>query len=245
MAAHVLHSVEELLLYERLVESLDGLGLVAPTGDVAGVGGVAEHLPHGVRAEAAPARGPLLIDVQPLGEGAVGVLPGGVELEELTHVGRALRVGGGDAVLSLGVAPGEAAGEQSLAGLLAQAHLGPEGEGDRVVLVEDLVYGLREERGGVVGVGAEGLGYGDDVDAELCAQELLVALGLDRVAGEAAGVEHEHGVEAVLHRVLDQALKAGALVGVAAGLEVQVLLDQAHVVVGGVAGDGLPLAVGE
>lgn len=44
---------------------------------------------------------------------------------------------------------GEAAGEEALACLLAQAHLGPEGQRDRVVLVEYLVHRLREERGGV------------------------------------------------------------------------------------------------
>lgn len=46
------------------------------------------------------------------------------------------------------------------------------------------------------------------------------------VAREAAGVEHEHHFEAVLHRVLDQPLEVGALVREAAGLEVDVLLSQ-------------------
>jgi hypothetical protein len=70
------------------------------------------------------------------------------------------------------------------------------------------------------------------------------SLRLDRVAGEAAGVEHEHDIEAVLHRVLDQPLEVGALVGFASGLEVDVLLDQPHPVVVGVAGDRLALTVG-
>jgi hypothetical protein len=48
----------------------------------------------------------------------------------------------------------------------------------------------------------------------------------------------------VLHRVLDQPLKVRALIGEPAGLEVDVLLDQLQVVVGGVAGDGLALPVG-
>ncbi|HEV3034329.1 MAG TPA: hypothetical protein VGX72_06035 [Solirubrobacteraceae bacterium] len=69
-------------------------------------------------------------------------------------------------------------------------------------------------------------------------------LGLDGVPREAAGVEHEHDVEAVLHRVLDQPLEVGALVREAAGLEVEVLLDQPHVVLAGVARDGLALPVG-
>lgn len=106
------------------------------------------------------------------------------------------------------------------------------------------MHGLREERGRVVDVGAERLGDGDDLDFELCPQELLVVLGLHGVAGEAAGVEHEHHVEAVLHRVLDQPLEAGALVREPAGLEVDVLIDQPHVVLGRVVRDGLALPVG-
>ncbi|HEY3960134.1 MAG TPA: hypothetical protein VGL68_06440 [Solirubrobacteraceae bacterium] len=57
-------------------------------------------------------------------------------------------------------------------------------------------------------------------------------------------MKDEHDVEAVLHRILDQALEAGALVRVTAGLEVEVLLDQRHAVLSGVAGDGLALPVG-
>jgi hypothetical protein len=106
------------------------------------------------------------------------------------------------------------------------------------------VHGLRQERGGVIGVGAQGLGDGDDLDPELGAQQLLVVLGLDRVARETAGVEDEHDLKAVLHRVLDEALEVGALVCVPAGLEVDVLLDQLHAVVSGVPGDGLPLTLG-
>jgi hypothetical protein len=69
-------------------------------------------------------------------------------------------------------------------------------------------------------------------------------LGLHGVAGEAAGVEHEHHVKAVLHRVLDQPLEVRTLIREPAGLEVDVLLHQAHVVLGGVARDGLALPVG-
>jgi hypothetical protein len=69
-------------------------------------------------------------------------------------------------------------------------------------------------------------------------------LGLHGVPGEAAGVEHEHDVEAVLHRVLDESLEVGALVRFPAGLEVDVLINQPHPVLGGVAGDGLALPIG-
>jgi hypothetical protein len=47
---------------------------------------------------------------------------GGVALEEAAHVGRLLRVELGDAVRSLAVALRQAAGEATLAGLLAQPH---------------------------------------------------------------------------------------------------------------------------
>ncbi|HEV7937095.1 MAG TPA: hypothetical protein VGP18_03615 [Solirubrobacteraceae bacterium] len=106
------------------------------------------------------------------------------------------------------------------------------------------MHRLRQERGGIVGIRAERLGDGDHVDPKLGAQELLVALGLDGVAREAAGVEHEYDVEAALHPVLDQALEAGALVGFAAGLEVEVLLGELHTVVGRIASDRLALPVG-
>ncbi len=45
-------------------------------------------------------------------------------------------------------------------------------------------------------------------------------------------MEDEHHVEAALHRILDQPLEAGALVGFAAGLEVEVLVGKLHAVVG-------------
>lgn len=69
-------------------------------------------------------------------------------------------------------------------------------------------------------------------------------LGLHGVPREPARVEHEHHVEAVLHRVLHQPLEVGALVREPAGLEVDVLLHQPHAVLAGVAGDGLSLPVG-
>jgi hypothetical protein len=59
-------------------------------------------------------------------------------------------------------------------------------------------------------------------------------LRLHGVAREAAGMEHQHNVKAVLHRVLDEPLEVGSLISEAAGLEVDVLLDQPHVVLGGV-----------
>jgi DNA-binding XRE family transcriptional regulator len=57
---------------------------------------------------------------------------------------------------------------------------------------------------------------------------------LDRVSCESAGVEHEHHVEAVLHRVLDQSLEVGALVRLPASLEVDVLLNERHAVIAAV-----------
>jgi len=61
---------------------------------------------------------------------------------------------------------------------------------------------------------------------------------------ETGGVEDEHAVEAVIHRVLDQTLESRALVREPAGLEVEVLLAEGESMVGGVAGDGLALPVG-
>jgi hypothetical protein len=57
-------------------------------------------------------------------------------------------------------------------------------------------------------------------------------------------VEDQDGVELVGHGVVDEALEAGALVGGAAGLKVQVLVDQRQLMVGGVAADRLALPVG-
>jgi hypothetical protein len=204
-AAHLRDAIEQRLLDDRLVQAADLLGAVAASADVAAVRCVAEHLADGVGAEGAASGGALAVGVEPLGERAVGVQPGGVALEEAAHVGRLLGVGLGDPVGTLAVAPRQAAGEAALAGLLAQPHLDPEGERDGVVLVEDLVDRLRQERGRVVDVDAERLGDGDHVDAQLGAQQLLVALGLDRVPREARGMEDQHALEAVRHRVLDQA----------------------------------------
>ena len=50
--------------------------------------------------------------------------------------------------------------------------------------------------------------------------------------------------EHVEARVLDQALEVGALVRQSPGLEVEVLLDQRHAVLGGIARDRLALPVG-
>ncbi len=47
LAAHLLHAVEQGLLDDWLMESFDHLAAVAPSGDVASVGGVAEHLSDG------------------------------------------------------------------------------------------------------------------------------------------------------------------------------------------------------
>lgn len=88
------------------MQALDGLGPVTASGDVPCVCGVAEHLADGVDAEGSVAGGALLIDVEPLGESAVGVLAGGVHLEDAMHIGRLLGVGLGDPVLVLDVPHG-------------------------------------------------------------------------------------------------------------------------------------------
>ncbi|HEY3960135.1 MAG TPA: hypothetical protein VGL68_06445 [Solirubrobacteraceae bacterium] len=65
LAAELLHAVEQRLFDDRLVQASDRLAGVAVAGDVAGVGGVAEHLADGVHAERAPAGGALLVHIQP------------------------------------------------------------------------------------------------------------------------------------------------------------------------------------
>ncbi|MGA8365527.1 MAG: hypothetical protein WB709_13565 [Solirubrobacteraceae bacterium] len=49
--ADFLHAVEQLLADDRLVQSADAAALVAQPGDITGVGGVAQHLSHGVLPE--------------------------------------------------------------------------------------------------------------------------------------------------------------------------------------------------
>jgi hypothetical protein len=106
LAAHLLYPVEQRLLDDWLVQAFDRLGGVPSPGDVPGVGGVAEHLPNGVHAERPAAGGALIVDVQPRGEGAVGVLAGGVHLEQPADVRGLLGVGGGDLIRALDVSPG-------------------------------------------------------------------------------------------------------------------------------------------
>ncbi|HEV7937096.1 MAG TPA: hypothetical protein VGP18_03620 [Solirubrobacteraceae bacterium] len=81
LAAHQLHPVVEGLVHDGLVQALDGLAPVAAPGDVARVGGVAEHLAHGVDPKRTVARGALSAYVQPCRERAVGVLTCGVHLK--------------------------------------------------------------------------------------------------------------------------------------------------------------------
>jgi hypothetical protein len=102
---------------------------------------------------------------------------------------------------------------------------------------------LGQERRRVVDVGTERLRDRDDLDTQLRPQQLLVALGLNRVPREPRRVEDEDGLELPGHRVLDEPLKAGALIRGTAGLEVEIFIYEAETVVLGVAGDGLPLAV--
>jgi hypothetical protein len=69
-SANFLHAVEQLIADDRLVQSLDRTGLVAKAAHVSGVGGVAQHLPHGVLAELAIACGSRAGCVQLSGERA-------------------------------------------------------------------------------------------------------------------------------------------------------------------------------
>jgi hypothetical protein len=244
--ADLLHLLEQLVGHDRLVQPLDGTGLVAQPADVAGICGVAEHLPHGVLGELAVAGGACAFRVQPVGEAAVRLVAGGIALEHLPHQRRALRIGDGE--LAGGVAhvpPWEAADEVSLACLLAQPAAGPEGQRDGVVLVEHLVDGLGEERRWVGVVFAHRLGDGHDTDAESLAEELLVAPGLDLVAREPRCVEHEHHIELAGGGVGHQPLELRAGLGLPPPrVKVAVLADKVEVVLGGELGDRLPLRVG-
>ncbi|HKI66238.1 MAG TPA: hypothetical protein VJ989_03105 [Solirubrobacterales bacterium] len=133
----------------------------------------------------------------------------------------------------------------ALAGLLAQPGAGPEGERDRVVLVEHLVDRLGEEGGGVGRVFAHRLSDRDDADAEPLAQQLLVAAGLGLVSGKAGGVVDEDDVEALLGGVGHQPLELWPCVGLApTGVEVGVLLAEFEAVLGGELADLLALGVG-
>ncbi|HEY7962469.1 MAG TPA: hypothetical protein VID29_11155 [Solirubrobacteraceae bacterium] len=69
--ADLLHAVEQLLGDDRLVQAADRAALIAQPRDVAGVGGVAEHLPHGVLAERPVACAACAFGVEPFGERAV------------------------------------------------------------------------------------------------------------------------------------------------------------------------------
>ena len=196
--------------------------------------------------KARPAARPRALGVEPGGHRAVGLLPGRVALEQLANQRRPLGVGDGEAGVGVAhVAPGELAEEVALAGLLAQAGAGPEGERDRVVLVEHLVDRLGEEGRGIGRVLAHRLGDRDDADAEPLAQQLLVAAGLDLVSGEAGGVVDEDDVEALLGGVGHQPLELRPGVGLApAGVEVGVLLAEVETVLGGELADLLALGIG-
>jgi hypothetical protein len=111
------------------VQSFDRTGLVAQPADVSGVGGVAQHLAHGVLPELPAARSARPGRVQPRGEGAVGLLSGGVALEQLEHERRTRGVWDGDLGGEVAhVTPRQAADEVALACLLAQAAACPEGQ---------------------------------------------------------------------------------------------------------------------
>ncbi|HEY5193856.1 MAG TPA: hypothetical protein VIJ39_08305 [Solirubrobacteraceae bacterium] len=73
LAAHQLHPVVQGLVHDWLVQALDGLAPIAAPGDVARVGGVAEHLAHGVDSERTVTGGALSAYVQPRRERTVGV----------------------------------------------------------------------------------------------------------------------------------------------------------------------------
>ncbi|HTA96429.1 MAG TPA: hypothetical protein VK730_02155 [Solirubrobacteraceae bacterium] len=119
-SANFLHAVEQLIADDRLVQSLDRTGLVAKAAHVSGVGGVAQHLPHGVLTELAIASGTRAGCVQPCGERAVGLLAGGVTLEQSEHERRAPWIGSRELGVGVAdVAPREAADQMALAGLLA------------------------------------------------------------------------------------------------------------------------------
>nr|WP_244406539.1 hypothetical protein [Patulibacter medicamentivorans] len=219
--------------------------LVAQAGDIAGVGGVDEHLADRVLAEGAAAGGARAAGVEPLGDRPVGLLPGRVALVHLADQRRALGIGRGDPVLAADVAPGQLADEVALAGLLPKPGARPERQRHRVVLVEHLVDGLGQERRRVGRVVAHRLGDRDHADVERLSQELLVAAGLGLVPGEARRVVDEDDIEGPLGSVGHQPLKLRPRLGLApARVEVGVLLDDRQAILGGEGPDCLALGVG-
>lgn len=137
--ADLLDAVEELLVDERLMQAADRAVLAAESADVAAVGGVHEHLADGVLAERAVLGGADAADVEPLGERAVGLLPGRVALEQLADELGPLRIGDGESRVALAdVAPGKRADEMPLPRLLAQSGAGPERERDGVAPLDDV-----------------------------------------------------------------------------------------------------------
>lgn len=107
-SADLLHPVEQLLGDQRLVEATDGAVLAPQPADVAAVGGVDEHLAHGVLAEGAVFRGARAAGVQPFGERAIGLLTGRVTLEQLADQFCSFGVGYGETGVSIAdVAPRE------------------------------------------------------------------------------------------------------------------------------------------
>lgn len=86
---------------------------------------------------------------------------------------------------------------------------------------------------------------GDDADAELLAEHLLVAARLDLVAREARCVKDEHDVELALGGVGHQSLELWTRGGLApAGVEVAVLGDQLEIVLRRELADALALGIG-
>ncbi|HTQ69164.1 MAG TPA: hypothetical protein VMI13_10790 [Solirubrobacteraceae bacterium] len=92
---------------------------------------------------------------------------------------------------------------------------------------------------------AQRLSDGDDADAELLPQKLLVAARLDLVSREARGVVHEHHLELTLGGVRHQPLEFATPGRLApAGVEVAVLADEQELVLLGEPRDRLALGVG-
>ncbi|HTD09525.1 MAG TPA: hypothetical protein VK680_11595 [Solirubrobacteraceae bacterium] len=118
--ADFLHAIEQVLGDDRLVQPADAAALVTHPADVARVGEVGQHLAHGVLAEQPAASGAGALRVQPRGEGAVGLLAGGVALEHREHERRTPGVRRGELGGRVAdVAPRQRADEMALACLLA------------------------------------------------------------------------------------------------------------------------------
>ena len=127
--ANLLHTIEELLRDERLVQAADRAVLAPQPADVAAVGAVQKHLAHRVLAEGPPLRRPSAAGVQPCSERAVRLLPTRVALEQLAHHGCPFRIGDRETAVGVtAIAPGQRTHEVPLSRLLAQPGARPERE---------------------------------------------------------------------------------------------------------------------